>query len=132
MFSLPEPLETLASMKRISPPKGVHAKPVATPGTVVRSATSLKYFCLPRNSSTSSVLTSKLSSSPAATLAATPRQTPAICLSRPLTPDSRVYSSMIRSIASSSMVIWSVLRPFSFTCFGIRYFLAICVFSSSV
>ena len=30
----------VASMKRMSPPTGVHARPVATPGTLVRSATS--------------------------------------------------------------------------------------------
>ena len=29
-------------MKRMSPPTGVQARPVATPGTLVRSATSLK------------------------------------------------------------------------------------------
>ena len=36
------------SMKRMSPPTGVHARPVATPGTLVRSATSLKKRTLPR------------------------------------------------------------------------------------
>ena len=30
----------VASMKRMSPPTGVHARPVATPGTLVRIATS--------------------------------------------------------------------------------------------
>ncbi len=39
--SLPPPGELLASMKSRSPPTGVHASPVATPGKLVRIATSL-------------------------------------------------------------------------------------------
>ncbi len=37
----PDPRERLASINKMSPPTGVHARPVATPGTSVRSATSL-------------------------------------------------------------------------------------------
>jgi hypothetical protein len=36
-----------ASMKRMSPPTGVHARPVATPGTPVRVAISDSNFCGP-------------------------------------------------------------------------------------
>ena len=39
-MSLPLPETRVASMKRMSPPTGVQASPVATPGTLVRIATS--------------------------------------------------------------------------------------------
>src|SRR5712672_1791214 len=39
-MSLPRPDTRVASMKRMSPPVGVQARPVATPGTLVRIATS--------------------------------------------------------------------------------------------
>ena len=38
----------VASMNRISPPTGVQASPVATPGTLVRIAISLSNFGAPR------------------------------------------------------------------------------------
>src|SRR5712691_1563653 len=40
-------------MKRMSPPTGVHASPVATPGIAVRSATSFSNFVGPRISARS-------------------------------------------------------------------------------
>ena len=40
-ISLPLPGMRVASMNRMSPPTGVQARPVATPGTLVRIATSL-------------------------------------------------------------------------------------------
>jgi hypothetical protein len=40
--SPPLPFILVASMNRISPPVAVHARPVATPGTAVRSATSFQ------------------------------------------------------------------------------------------
>ncbi len=48
--SLPLPGMRVASMKRMSPPTGVQASPVATPGSLVRSATSLTNLVGPRNS----------------------------------------------------------------------------------
>ena len=60
-------------MKRMSPPTGVQARPVATPGSAVRSATSDMNFCGPRYSGTSSALTTNFSFEPSATLTATPR-----------------------------------------------------------
>ena len=39
-ISLPVPGTRVASMNRMSPPTGVQARPVATPGTLVRIATS--------------------------------------------------------------------------------------------
>jgi hypothetical protein len=41
IWSLPSPGKAVASMKSTSPPTGVHASPVATPGSSVRRATSL-------------------------------------------------------------------------------------------
>ena len=38
----------MASMKRMSPPVGVQARPVATPGTLVRSLSSFSYLRAPR------------------------------------------------------------------------------------
>ena len=42
IVSLPEPGIAVASMKRTSPPVGVQARPVATPGTLVRRRCSAK------------------------------------------------------------------------------------------
>ena len=42
----------VASMNRMSPPTGVQASPVATPGTLVRIATSLSNFGAPRIATT--------------------------------------------------------------------------------
>ena len=41
-----------ASMNRMSPPAGVQARPVDTPGSLVRRLVSRNTFCLPRNSVT--------------------------------------------------------------------------------
>src|SRR5439155_727148 len=59
----------------MSPPNGVHAKPVATPGRLVRSATSLKNFCEPRYARTDSRSMVIFSLEPSATRVATLRQT---------------------------------------------------------
>ena len=53
-ISLPEPGMRVASMNRISPPTGVQARPVATPGTLVRIAISLSNFGAPRMATRSS------------------------------------------------------------------------------
>ncbi len=47
-MSLPLPAARVASMNRMSPPTGVQASPVATPGTDVRIATSLSNTGAPR------------------------------------------------------------------------------------
>ena len=49
-ISLPLPGVRLASIKRMSPPTGVQASPVATPGRLGRSAISLSYLAAPRMS----------------------------------------------------------------------------------
>ena len=52
MVKPPLPFILLASMKRMSPPAGVQARPTATPGRLTRSATSVSTRTLmpPRNS----------------------------------------------------------------------------------
>ncbi len=47
-ISLPLPGVRLASMNRMSPPTGVHARPVATPGRLVRLASSASNSAGPR------------------------------------------------------------------------------------
>jgi hypothetical protein len=46
--SCPLPVMRVTSMNRMSPPVGVQASPIATPGCSVRSATSLKILAGPR------------------------------------------------------------------------------------
>ena len=46
--SCPLPFILVASMNRMSPPTGVQARPVATPGSAVRSATSEMYLLRPQ------------------------------------------------------------------------------------
>ena len=64
-ISLPLPRTRLDSTNRMSPPAGVQASPVATPGTLVRSATSLSKRGAPRMRARSSA--------PIATLRGLPR-----------------------------------------------------------
>ena len=69
----------VASMKRISPPTAVHARPVETPVSLVRSATSEVKRAGPRygrSDSASSMDHGPVS--PSATFTATPRMTLAI------------------------------------------------------
>ena len=53
-MSLPGPGMRVASMNRMSPPTGVQARPVATPGTLVRIAISLSKRGAPRIATRSS------------------------------------------------------------------------------
>ena len=80
-------------MNRMSPPTGVHARPVATPGAAVRSATSLKNFARPRYFATSGASTTTLASVWSVALAtsrATARVMRVISRVSCLTPASRV------------------------------------------
>jgi hypothetical protein len=79
----------VASMNRTSPPMPVTARPVATPGTAVRSAASKKNFWRPRYSRTSST-TIGVCAEPAAIFVATLRSALPISRSRLRTPASRV------------------------------------------
>ena len=81
----------VASTNRMSPPAGVHASPVTTPGTPVRcSSSSNSNRGWPRNEVTMSGVTRAGSVSPSARRRATLRQTLAISRSRLRTPASRV------------------------------------------
>ena len=77
-------------MKRISPPKGVYASPVATPGTLVRCASSGSKRRGPRVLMTKSRSTLTLSVRPPTISAAMARATEPMFRSRLRTPASRV------------------------------------------
>ncbi len=80
----------VASTNRMSPPTGVQASPVATPGRSIRSATSSRNRGRPRYSATVSAVTRTGPASPSASRRATLRTTVAISRSRFRTPASRV------------------------------------------
>ena len=81
----------VASTNSTSPPTGVHASPVATPGSRVRRLTSGWKRGRPSSSRTRGAVTdSFFSSLPSATWRATLRQTEPISRSRLRTPASRV------------------------------------------
>jgi len=132
--SLPVPGIAVASTNRTSPPVGVQARPVATPGTRVLRRLSAKNFCRP--SSALAFLPETLTFFPlpsfSAKSRATFRQTVPISRSRFRTPASRVYSSMIAVSAGSVNSIWPGFRPFASICLGTRYLRAMCIFSSVV
>ena len=79
---MPLPGMRVASMNRMSPPTGVHARPVATPGTLVRIATSPSKRGAPRISRTSPVSMRAASIAPSAMRTATLRSTAPISRSR--------------------------------------------------
>ena len=89
-MSLPAPGMRAASMNRISPPTGVHASPVATPGTPARIATSASNFRGPRIGARSSEPIFTCCVLPSAMRTATLRNTLPISRSRLRTPASRV------------------------------------------
>ena len=55
-----------------------------------------------------------------------------IFFSRPLTPDSREYRSIINSISFGVSFRCVFFNPCASSCFGIRCLMAICIFSSTV
>ena len=102
-------------MNSTSPPTGVYASPVATPGTAVRSAASWKNRCRPRASRMASVsMATGASAVPPAIFVAVLRSTVPSSRSRLRTPASRVYSATtVRSTESSTVTSSSrsPLRP---------------------
>ena len=85
------PAIRVASTNRMSPPAGVHAMPVATPGSRVRSSSSSNSKRgAPRNEVTASGVIRAGSVRPSARRRATLRQTLASSRSRFRTPASRV------------------------------------------
>ncbi len=132
MVKFPFPLLKLDSIKRISPPTLVHAKPVATPATSLFKSRSLSNLIGPNMFSKSDTLTFVSYSCSIAMHFAANRITLLITFSKPLTPDSLVYPSTIFSntlLGNSKSLLPS---PCSFSCFGRRCFLAIETFSSTV
>ncbi len=90
-ISLPVPGMRVASMNRMSPPTGVHASPVATPGTPVRIATSASNLRGPRIAGEIvGTDAHRAARSPSAMRTATLRNTLPISRSRLRTPASRV------------------------------------------
>ncbi len=89
-ISLPPPGMRVASMNRMSPPTGVQARPVATPGTLVRMAISFSKRTGPRIVSSSATPICFLAVAPSANSTATERSTRPISRSRLRTPASRV------------------------------------------
>ena len=89
-ISLPWPGTRVASMNRMSPPTGVQASPVETPGTLVRMATSLSNLRWPRIGTNSPTSMRILSVVPSARRTAALRRTLPISRSRFRTPASRV------------------------------------------
>ncbi len=123
----------LASTNKTSPPAPVTAKPLATPGTDVRSVMSASWKrARPSRSGTVSASTTTGSLGSDATLAATFRSTLARARSRERTPASRVWSRTMRRSASSVTVSSSARIPALASCRPSRWSRAMATFSSSV
>ena len=91
IVSRPEPGIAVASTKSTSPLTGVHASPVATPGSRVRRRVSTKKRWRPSSSRTRGSVTETLEASvPSAACRAILRHAAPISRSRPRTPASRV------------------------------------------
>ena len=104
------PFMRLASTKRISPPAAVQASPSTTPTRGARSI-SRKNLMGPRNSSRFLFVTTTLRAFSVATFMATLRQMVASCLSKFLSPASRVYPLMRWCNTESDIFTWDGLRP---------------------
>ena len=129
--SWPFPSLTELSTKRISPPIWVQASPVTTPTPSLPSCLSWNEVGRPRYSLRCSFFMAAGTSSSIAIFFAVTLAILAICFSRPRTPDSRVYLSMISDIAALSIFSLWLSIPCSFSSFGRRNFLAISIFSSA-
>ena len=97
IFITPLPFDNIDSMNKISPPTRVQANPVTTPATLLFSYLSLSNLGAPKTSTTSFKDNFLLYGVSIAIFLATCLTILAICLSKPLTPDSRVYPSIIFS-----------------------------------
>ncbi len=121
MVREPEPGTAEASTNSTSPPAGVQASPVATPGSLVRRRCSAKYLRLPSSSraflAEIVVLPRDL---PSATRAATFLQIAPISRSRLLTPASRVYSLITASRPASANSSFDLVSPLALSCRGTR------------
>src|SRR2546429_1715967 len=119
----------IASMNMMSPPTGVHARPVATPTSGLRPATSLCTLGWPAYFSRFFAVTFTVVARPSTTSSAALRSTPWISRSSWRTPASRVYSAISRSSAASARLARSGVSPVSLNCRGSRKRFAIASFS---
>src|SRR5437667_408342 len=110
----------IASMNMMSPPTGVHARPVATPTSGLRPATSLWTLGRPANFSRFFAVILTVAARPSTTSSAALRSTPWISRSSWRTPASRVNSAMSRSSALSATAAFSPASPVSLSCRGSR------------
>src|SRR6478735_2586022 len=117
----PSPGTAVASTKRTSPPVALTARPVATPGTAVRSAASRKNFWRPSASRTASTSSSTGASASLVTIfVAVLRRIEPSSRSSWRTPASRVYSEITTSSTSSAMETSSSFSPARSRCRGQR------------
>ncbi len=117
--SLPVPFVSEVSIKRISPPVGVQARPVTTPATSL--SLYLSFSCEgPKIFSTSAGVMAVVNFSSSASCLARFRTTLPMRFSRLRTPDSLVYSSISLTMMSSPILIWLSFKPFSDSCLGRR------------
>src|SRR5918992_807357 len=110
-ISLPLPGIAVASTKRTSPPTGVTARPVATPGSDVRLRTSAGKRRRPSHVRTRRSSTRARWRFDSAISRAALRHSAAICRSSSRTPASRVYSRITRRRAFSVKVSCAFSRP---------------------
>ena len=118
--SLPCPGMAVASTKRTSPPTGVTARPVATPGSDVRFRASAEKRRLPSQVRTRASSIRAPLRLPSAISRAALRQSAAISRSRFRTPASRVYSRTRSRSAFSVTVTRLPSSPCASSCFGTR------------
>ena len=131
-ISCPDPSTADVSIKRISPPACVQARPVTTPGRASSIRLSWRIPLPSRNSGRRFALTVMLFWSPLTNFTAAWRHSTSICFFSPRTPDSAVYSLIIASIASSVTFSADFLMPMASIALGRRCFLAIWNFSTAV
>src|SRR6266550_1384845 len=122
----------IASMNMMSPPTGVHARPVAPPTSGLRPATSLCTLGWPAYFSRFLIGIRTAPARPSTTSNAALRSTPWISRSSCRTPASRVYSAIRRSSAASARLARSGVSPVSLNCRGSRKRFAIASFSPGV
>ncbi len=132
IITLPFPSTRDTSTKRMSPPVGVQARPVATPTSSASPSVSERFRGAPRYFARLFGVTAKGPFSPSAIFRASFRHTWPISRSRFRSPASRVYSWMMARIALSLIVTFPRPIPFSSSWRGKRYFFAIASLSTSV
>ncbi|MBP2684847.1 MAG: hypothetical protein H6Q79_2886 [Deltaproteobacteria bacterium] len=132
MVTFPFPSTRDTSTKRMSPPVGVQARPVATPTSSFSPSVSGRFRGAPRYFARRFGVMTNGPFSPSAIFRATFRHTWPISRSRLRSPASRVYPWTMARIVLSPIVIFPGRIPFSSSWRGNRNFLAIASLSMSV